>query len=214
MRQLAATEVEKDVGVKVTSNLKPGSQCTAAARTANTVLPQLCRSFHYRDRHVFIKLYKTYVRPHLEFATPAWSPWTTEDKDCLEDVQRRAIRMVSGLRATTYEAKLEELGVFSLEERRHQADMQQVYKILHGFDKCNQLFRMAADSERTTRASADPWNVKVPFARLESRKHFFTVKTTSLWNEIPREIKEAKNQLQFKLKYKEYRRKALCGAHE
>jgi hypothetical protein len=42
----------------------------------------------YRDRHVFVRLYVQYVRPHLEFSVPAWSPWQKADKECLEKVQK------------------------------------------------------------------------------------------------------------------------------
>jgi hypothetical protein len=86
-KELEATCEEKDIGVAVTSNLKPSAQCAKAAKTAQTVLGQLSRAFHYRDRHVFARLYKQYVRPHLEFSTSAWSPWTAQDIECLEKVQ-------------------------------------------------------------------------------------------------------------------------------
>ncbi len=72
---LGETEEEKDVGVTINKSLKLSGQCTRAANTARGVLGQVTRAFHYRDRHVFIQLYKQYVRPHLEFAAPAWSPW-------------------------------------------------------------------------------------------------------------------------------------------
>jgi hypothetical protein len=71
---LGETEEEKDVGVTVHHSLKPSRQCMKAAQTARGVLGQVTRAFHFRDRHVFIQLYKQYVRPHLEFAAPAWSP--------------------------------------------------------------------------------------------------------------------------------------------
>ena len=174
--ELTETEEEKDVGVKVNRNLKPANQCRAAAKAAQTVLSQIGRSFHYRDRHVFVKLYKQYVRPHLEFSTPAWSPWTEADRACLEDVQKRAIRMVSGLRAASYEGKLEELGLTTLTERQHQTDMTQVYKILHGQDRVSKMFKMSTEEDRVTRATADPLNIRTPFARLEVRKNFFTVR--------------------------------------
>lgn len=112
--------------------MKPSAQCKKAARTGQTVLGQLTRAFHYRDRHIFVRLYKQYVRPHLEFASPAWSPWLESDKDCLEKVQKRAINMISGLRGKTYEEKLLELGMTTLEERRRQLDMIQMYKIMAG----------------------------------------------------------------------------------
>ncbi len=85
---LAKTTEERDIRVTVTPNLKPAAQCLKAARTAQTVLGQIGRGFHYRDRHTFIKLYKQYVRPHLEFSTQAWSPWSVADKECLEKVQK------------------------------------------------------------------------------------------------------------------------------
>jgi hypothetical protein len=62
------TSEERDIGVTVCSNLKQGAQCRKAARTAAAVLGQVSRVFHYRDRFTFVKLYKQYVRPHLEFA--------------------------------------------------------------------------------------------------------------------------------------------------
>jgi hypothetical protein len=120
---LGETKEERDIGITVSSNLRPGAQCTKAARTASAVLGQIFRAFHFRDRFTFTNLYKQYVRPHLEFVVQAWSPWTLQDKDMLEKVQKRAVGMVSGLGGTNYKEKLKELGLTTLEERRHQADM-------------------------------------------------------------------------------------------
>ncbi len=110
-----------------------------------------------------MRLYKQYVRPHLEFSTQAWSPWTEGDKACLEKVQQRAVRMVSGLKSDDYSERLSELGLTTLEERRHQADMAMVHKILCGRGSLdsNQWFERAADSVRATRSSANPLNLKV-----------------------------------------------------
>jgi ribonuclease P/MRP protein subunit RPP40 len=113
-QQLAETEEERDIGVMVSRHLKPSAQCKNAARTAQTLLRQLTRAFHYRDRHVFLRLYIQYVRPHLEFCVPAWSPWLDGDKDCLERVQKRAVGMISGLAGRTYEDRLKELGIVTL----------------------------------------------------------------------------------------------------
>jgi hypothetical protein len=117
------TEEEKDIGVTVTKNLKPLAQCNKAARRAAAVLGQIRRNFHYRDKYTFVKLYKQYVRPHLEFSSPAWSPWLQGDKDILEKVQEKAVNMVSGLKGNTYLEKCAELGLKSLEERRKDQDM-------------------------------------------------------------------------------------------
>ena len=70
----------------------------------------LKRSLTYRDKDTFIKLYKTYVRCHLEYAVQVWNPWLAQDIENLESVQRRAIRMCHGL-SGTYEEKLAEVGL-------------------------------------------------------------------------------------------------------
>jgi ribonuclease P/MRP protein subunit RPP40 len=66
---LETTDEERDIGVMISANLKPAAQCAKAAKTAQAVLGQLARAFYYRHRHVFMRLYKQYVRPHLEFST-------------------------------------------------------------------------------------------------------------------------------------------------
>lgn len=68
---LSTTKEERDIGVTMSSNLRPGAQCSKVARTASAVLGQISRAFHYRDRYTFMNLYKQYVRPHLEFAIQA-----------------------------------------------------------------------------------------------------------------------------------------------
>jgi hypothetical protein len=67
--------MRKRLFVLVSGNLKPAAQCARAAKTVQTVLGQISRLFYYRDRLVFMRLYKQYnVRPHLEFSVQAWSP--------------------------------------------------------------------------------------------------------------------------------------------
>ena len=113
--KMEEVEVEKDVGVMVASSLKPSQQCTAASGKANGVLGQISRAVNYRDKKTFMQLYKVYVRPHLEYCIQAWSPYTKTDKDKLEKVQRRAVNMVAGLKGKTYEQKLKEVGLSTLE---------------------------------------------------------------------------------------------------
>ena len=161
-----------------------------------------------------MRLYKQYVRPHVEFSTPAWAPWTEADIQCLEDVQRRAVRMVSGLSSTTYEEKLQELGLTTLEERRHQADMCQTFKILHGIDHVENMFVKAEAGERVTRMAADPLNVKIPRARLEIRRNFFANRAPAAWNKIPMDMKNANSIEKFKSLYKAHRSKELVAVQE
>jgi hypothetical protein len=65
-----------------------------------------------------MRLYKQYVRPHLVFASLAWSPWLQGEKDVLEKGQEKAVKMVSGLKTTTYLERCDELTLETLEKRR------------------------------------------------------------------------------------------------
>ena len=205
---LQTTEEEKDIGVTVSKNLKPGAQCRRAARTAQTVLAQVSRSFHFRDRHVFVRLYTTYVRPHLEFSSPAWSPHTEADKACLEKVQRKAVGMVSGLNSNVYEDRLVELGLDTLEERRVQLDLAQTFKIVKGVDKMNKStwFEMTCERERQTRANDDPLNLRIPAPRTEMRRAFFSQRIPCIWNQVPSSIKDSRTVGQFKKALRAHRR--------
>jgi ribonuclease P/MRP protein subunit RPP40 len=92
-QQLEVTVEERDIGVCVTKSLKPSQQCAQAARSAQTVLSQISRAFHYRHRHIFKSLYVQYVKPHLEYAAVSWSPWLETDKAVIEKIQKRAVSM-------------------------------------------------------------------------------------------------------------------------
>ena len=126
---------ERDIGVQVSGNLKPTFQCSEAARRATAVLTQISRAFLYRDRKTFLNLYKQFVRCHVEFAIPAWSPWLLGDIEVLERVQKKAIGMVRGLQGRSYEEKLAEVGLRSLLDRRKRYDLVQTFKIIRGFDR-------------------------------------------------------------------------------
>jgi hypothetical protein len=203
---LEKVKKERDIGVIVQDNLKLAAQCTVAAATARAVLSQISRAFHYRDKFTFVKLYKTYVRPHLEFSTPAWSPWNQVDKDCLEKVQKKMVNMVSGLKSGSYEGKLAEIGLDTLEERRHIADMITMNKMAHGVGEfgLQELFE-PVQAHHATRAVADPLNVRPRPATLELRRGFFSYRVAKDWNKIPVNIKSIPVAGRFKGAYRRTR---------
>ena len=102
----------------------------------------------YIDKDMFFNLFKSLVRPHLEYATSVWSTQFKKDMIAIENVQRRATRFLPCLKGKTYCERLKFLGLPKLEYRRERADMVQVYKILNETDKVNKnkLFTM---SQRT-----------------------------------------------------------------
>ncbi|CAM4380368.1 unnamed protein product [Caretta caretta] len=108
--QLEVTEEEKDLGVLIDHRMTMSRQCDMAVKKANAVLGCSRRGISSRDKEVLVLLYKALVRSHLEYCVQFWSPMFKKDEFKLEQVQRRATRMILGMENLSYERILKELG--------------------------------------------------------------------------------------------------------
>ena len=93
-KQLEKISEEKDLGVIVSSNFKVSNQCIKVAKKGNQILGLIRRTITCRSKEIIERLYKSLVRPHLEYCIQAWRPHLVKDIEILERVQRRATRMI------------------------------------------------------------------------------------------------------------------------
>src|SRR6266516_3374562 len=132
---LPITSEEKYLGVFFSDTFKPSLNCDKVSKTANKIIGMMRRNITNRSSEGMLILYKTLVRPVLDYCVPVWRPYAKKDILKLEKVQKRITKMIEGYKKKTYEERINKLGITTLEDRFYRADMIQVYKILN--DKRN-----------------------------------------------------------------------------
>ena len=115
--------------------------------------------------------------------------------------QKKLVKEVTGLQSKTYEERLRELGMETLEQRRLDQDLIQTYKILkgvHHVDKSTWFQQAPVEGNQRTRATEGGHNVVRVNSPLEIRRNFFSQRVAERWNSLPRTAKKAKSVREFK----------------
>ena len=202
---LGTTVKEKDLGVTISADMKVSEQCGIAASKGNQILGLIRRNITYKGKKLIIPLYKAIVRPHLEYCIQAWRPYRKKDIDTLERIQRRATKMIPELRDLSYEERLKECGLTTLETRRLRGDQIELFKILNGYENIdrNMFFSLKKDS----RTRGHEVKLVKDQCRLDIRKHSFSQRTINEWNKLSTDCDCASSVNMFKNKVDTYLRR-------
>ena len=146
---------------------------------------------------MFLTLYKSLARPHLEYGSSVWSVIFKKDAIQLENVQRRATKLIPNISNLSYENRLKHLGIPSLQYRRLRADIIQTYKIQKEIDCVdkNKLF-----PPRISNTRGHQQKIFKTYSGTNIRKHSFSQRIVDVWNSLPGDVVSAKNVNTFKSK--------------
>ena len=136
------------------------------------------------------------MRPHVEYSTPNWSPYYKKDRITIENVQRRATKLVTSLKNYSYPERLKKLGLPTLEYRRERADLIQVYKILNNIDLVDKEKLFTIAEYRQTRGH--PFKLFKRRSRLNIRANTFGNRVVNSWNALPEKVVNAPSLNAFK----------------
>ena len=198
---LEHVESEKDIGVEIDNKLKFNKHVSNKVNKANTVLGVIRRSFKHLDPPTFTTLFKSLVRPILEYANPVWSPHLKKDILAIENVQRRATKLLPGFKDLTYTERLQRLKLPTLVYRRLRGDVIEVYKLLNQkYDEAVAKGLLSLHSEHCEKPTRNRGHKQKLFkrrARLNLRQKFFSFRVVDVWNSLPTSVIEAPSVLSF-----------------
>ena len=176
---------EKDVGVLFDSSLTFRKHIRNMVAKANSRIGMIKRSFSMLSIQNFKLLYKSLVRPILEYCSSIWFPLYKGDVQEIEKVQRRATKLVKQIRNMDYPDRLKALKLTTLTYRRKRTDVLQVYRIINKIDNLNfeDFFKR---NEMNTRGH--DWKLVKPWAGSKLRQNTFSYRVINDWNSLPAEV--------------------------
>jgi hypothetical protein len=194
--KLEGSCLERDLGVQVDSELTFEEHIWGKVKTANKIVGLIRRNFGEAGAQSLMTIYKTMVRPHLEYAQVVWSPYKVKLVEALEKVQKRATKLIPGFGKFGYEERLRRLNLPTLVYRRWRGDMITTFRIMNGLcdDGCGP--DLVKSGYAATRGHTE--KLYMQQSRTSRRKHSFSLRVVEPWNALPPAVIEAKTVDSFK----------------
>lgn len=166
------------------------------------MLAVIRRSFALLNEVTLPLLFKSLVRPHLEYGNLVWGPFNRADQRAVERVQRRATRLVADIRHLEYQERLRVLKLPSLYYRRRRGDMIHVYQMLHGGVDVDATKMFTLHTGAPTRGHS--LKLRKPQASCRSRQNSLAVRVINEWNGLPDAVVESPSLSTFKSRLDTY----------
>ena len=184
----------RDLGIIVDRDLTFDSHIRHISHQASARLAVVRRSLNIRDTDFRLQMFKTFIRPLLEFATCVWSPHTNTHIKLLESVQRHFTKYLPNMPDVPYYDRCLALGIAPLYTRRLMFDLIMMYNIVHDFVHfpCNPFTL----NPRSTRSHT--FNICHISSTKDVRRDHFSVRAISVWNDLSSPVVSAPNVSSFR----------------
>ena len=114
---ITIADCHKDLGILVDKSLKFHAHIRSIVNKAAGLVNNFLRSTRCRSSEFMLAIYKTHIRPLLEFGSTVWNTGYLGDQRLLESVQRRWTKEITGLAALPYSERLRALELYSVHGR-------------------------------------------------------------------------------------------------
>ena len=189
----AKTDIVKDLGLYLTNNLTWTQYINKIHHKSNSLGHIILKSFSSQQPSLYIQLYKTYVRPLLEYNVSIWTPHLVHDIKLAENTQRTFTRKLCkklNISYNNYLDRLKLLNIESLEYRRLKQDLILLYKII------NDLIDVGNINLFTKSQATNNYNLRRHSLYLDKskqnqspiRQYFFSNRIINTWNKLPNSI--------------------------
>lgn len=193
----------KNLGVILESDLSWSPHVQSTASDSMFLLRQIQRAFPSPSPTTVGTLYKSLIRPKIEYANIAWQTSTEFDTKIIENVQRKATKWGS-LRHRSYDSRLSTLRLTSLKDRSLRQDCIQLFKHFkniqplrfvhppHIHQRVNRGHHLKYSGESASNTTYPP------------RYSFLTNRAAARWNSLPQVVANCTTVAEFKTQYDRY----------
>jgi hypothetical protein len=188
-------KTESDLGVIFDNNLSFKVHINKMIGKANARVGMVKRCFNHLNTEALIVLYKTLIRPILEYCSSIWFPITQGQINNIEKVQRRATKIPKSISHLTYTDRLKKLNLTTLVFMKERADMVQAFKILKGIDNVDPTLFFQLDTGSTRGHSL---KLTKPRFNTKIRQYSFSNRIITNWNRLGDATVESETINEFK----------------
>lgn len=207
---ITATDHHNDLGIIMSTDLKFRKHHQMVCSSAMRTLGMIKKTFGQLTSKQFLHVYKTYIRPKVEYVTSVAAPFGEAEKSLIENVQKRSMKLIRWtprekeiIGSMTYEDCLKYLNLTTLRIRRLRGDLIEMYKLFHGYYDVDPLTIFELRRECRTRANHHLC-LEVQNTRLEIVHRSFKHRVVKHWNRLTEDIINASSLNMFKNRLDEY----------